>query len=310
MASPVEIGIAGAGVFGGYHAAKFASLPGARLVGVYDLDADRAAALAGRHGVGPVASFDELVAMCAAVVVATPATNHGEQALAAIAAGRAVLVEKPLAATAMQAALVAERAEAQGVVVQVGHQERAVFAALGILASDERPMAIESVRAGPWSGRAADVSVTLDLMIHDLDLVALLFGSPAAIDILDARSEHGGIDAVSVRLAFEGGQTAMLSSSRVAPERTRTMRLSYASGSADVDFLRRTLDNGSGIALAGDFAERVADPLAAADAAFLAAISGHGPTLADARAGAAAVAVAERIDGLAREWLRTAAQGR
>jgi predicted dehydrogenase len=149
------------------------------------------------------------------------------------------------------------------------------------------------VREGPWTGRSADVSVTLDLMVHDLDLALVLMGAkPARVEAV-ARAEHGGAaDEVEARLAFAAGE-AVFTASRIAPERKRMMRAVYASGEVRIDFLARTFENTTPFALNADFAAtRVgADPLGANVNAFVEAVFELAPR--PAVTGAEALAVLE-----------------
>jgi predicted dehydrogenase len=190
-----------------------------------------------------------------------------------------VLIEKPLATDADDGALLVKLAAEKNLTLACGHQERLVFEAMGLVGAPERPTRIESVREGPWTGRSADVSVTLDLMVHDLDLALQLMGRRPERILAQARSEHGRTaDAIDARLAF-GGAEAVFVSSRIAPERRRFMRAVYPSGEVNVDFLARTFENSTGFALNAAFAETQigSDPLGANVAAFVDAVLGVAP---------------------------------
>jgi predicted dehydrogenase len=145
---------------------------------------------------------------------------------------------------------------------------------MGLFDAPEAPMRIESVREGPWTGRSADVSVTLDLMVHDLDLALKLMGRAPERVLAQGRAEKGATaDAIDARLAF-GGAEAVFVSSRTAPERRRFMRAVYPSGEVNVDFLARTFENTTDFPLNADFAQSPngADPLGANVAAFVDAV--------------------------------------
>ena len=136
--APLRVGVIGAGVFAGLHAGKIAANPDAVLAGLYDIDGPRTQALAGTHGAPEFASLAELLAACDAVVVASAAVAHEEQAGAALAAGRHAYVEKPLATSGAGARALATAAAAGGLVLQVGHQERIVaLATSGAIRSPE-----------------------------------------------------------------------------------------------------------------------------------------------------------------------------
>lgn len=179
----LKAGVVGAGVFGGYHAKKYVELDGVELVAVFDIDLARAQALAEPLG---ARAFDDMAAFLAAidvVTVATPAVHHAKAGLAALKAGKPVYSEKPLAVTPADAdALVAAAAKA-GLSLACGHQERVVFQAMGLLDIPEPPLRLEAVRRGTPSDRNLDVSVVLDLMIHDIDLaLALCDGEPVTVE--------------------------------------------------------------------------------------------------------------------------------
>jgi predicted dehydrogenase len=235
--------------------------------------------LADTHSAEAFATLDALLANTDIVTIASPPTQHAETALAALLAGKHVLVEKPLATHADAGAKMVRIANERGPVLACGHQERLVFEAMGLFVAPERPSLIESVREGPWTGRSADVSVTLDLMVHDLDLALRLMGEkPSAVEA-KARAEHGrAADEVTAHLKFDGAE-AVFTSSRVALDRKRTMRAVYPSGEVRIDFLARTFENTTNFPLNADFAAtRIgADPLGANVAAFIDAVLGLAP---------------------------------
>src|SRR5690606_23963429 len=127
-------------------------------------------------------------------------SQHIRAAQAALAAGKHVLVEKPLATDVAEGAALVKLAADNKLILACGHQERLVFEAMGLFDAPERPTRIESVREGPWTGRSADVSVTLDLMVHDLDLALRLMQRKPEGVLAQGRSEHGRTaDAIDAR---------------------------------------------------------------------------------------------------------------
>lgn len=294
-AGVLRTGVVGAGAFGNYHAGKLAAAVGSAFQGVFDPDQTRAQAVAGKHGGAAFASLSELIERCDALIIASPAVTHAGAAAAALEAGRHVLVEKPLAATPEDAERLVRLAYRKGVVLQAGHQERFVMDAIGLLRTPQAPLRIESVREGPASGRGLDVSVTLDLMIHDLDLIAMVFGSTPLSIQAEATGRPGLWDSVEARLTFAAG-SATLVASRVAPERRRTMRAEFATGAVQIDFLTRTMRNASGLSLNENFADLAPDPLGMSVDAFLSAARGLSSCAAPGEAGAAAVRLAAAID--------------
>lgn len=293
----VRIGVAGAGVFGRNHANKIKANPRATLVGIFDLSAERAVALATEMETQAFTDLSMLLAEVDALIVATPAIAHGGVARAAIDAGKHCLVEKPLAATAADADILCEHAAELGVVLQAGHQERYIFRAMGLLEVEERPLMLEATRVGLPSIRGADVSVTLDLMVHDIDLARLLFRSePIAIKATRLAGAPENPDAVEAVLTFEGGGEARFLASRAAEERDRRMKIGYAGGEVAIDFIARSFSDGPSFGLHPDFATRIPDPMGAATADFVAAILGERSVAISAKDGAAAVRIAEAID--------------
>jgi predicted dehydrogenase len=280
MAESLRGGVIGAGVFGRYHARQYATLPGVVLSAVYDPHPDRAAAvavpLAGR-------AFNDLHAFLAevdVVTVASPATFHAEQALAAIAAGKPVYVEKPIATSVADGERVRAAAAAKGLVVACGHQERVGFRAMGLLDIPEQPLRLEALRHGPLSDRSRDVSAVLDLMVHDLDLaLSISAAEPVTAEGEGALSEDGVWDVARAEVSFDDGFFGVFDVSRQAAERRRTMRVVYPSGEVEVDFVARTLSNTTPFALDPNYAETPAgkDPLRASVEGFLAAVRGDAP---------------------------------
>lgn len=256
----VRAGVVGAGVFGGFHASKYAAHDQADLVGIYEPSGDRAKALAEKHGAKAYDNLADLIADIDVLTVASPAVHHFEAAAAALANGKHVLVEKPVASSVEEARELISLAASHGCVLQVGHQERFVFHAMGLFAVPESPKRIVARRMGPPSDRNLDVSVTLDLMIHDLDLAIALAG--AAVTSVEGECDEGRFGSPDVSkavLKFDNGCVAELISSRVHHERDRKMHVEYESGILDIDFIAKTFENTTPYTLNPDFAD---DPIA------------------------------------------------
>jgi predicted dehydrogenase len=272
----LRAGVLGAGAFGRIHARKYAEDARVHFVGVFDPDDERASQLADTHGAEAFASLDALLNKIEILTIASPPSFHAANARAALLAGKHVLVEKPLATDATLGAELVAIAAANTCVLACGHQERL---AMGLFDAPERPTRIESVREGPWTGRSADVSVTLDLMVHDLDLALKLMGRSADRVTATAHAEHGkAADAIEATLGF-GDAEAVFTSSRIAADRKRTMRAVYPSGEIRIDFLARTFENTTSFPLNAAFAEtRIgADPLGANVSIFIDAVLGVAP---------------------------------
>ena len=277
MKRRLRAGVVGAGVFGGHHARKYASLPGVALAAVLDPHEERAEALASPLGAQVFEALGPFLDAVDLVTIASPASSHAEIALAALARGRHVYVEKPLADDMGHAQALVEAAHTAGCVLACGHQERAVFRALGLLDLPERPLKLEAVRRGTFTGRSVDVSCVLDLMIHDIDLALTLNPSPVARLSARGAIEAGPLaDWARAELRFGDGMIATFEASRTAARRERTMRAVFPSGEVRIDFLARTLVNSTPFALDPRFAEtpQGKDPLGASVAEFVAAVRG------------------------------------
>ena len=280
MTQTLKAGVVGAGVFGGYHAKKYAELDGVTLVGVFDIDLSRAKALAEPLGAEGFDDMDAFLAAVDVVTVATPAIHHAEAALKALKAGKPVYSEKPLAVTPEDADRLVAAAAKAGVPLACGHQERVVFQAMGLLDIPEQPLRLEAVRRGTPSDRNLDVSVVLDLMIHDIDLaLAICEAQPMTVDGEGAITRSTSLDWVKVEAMFENGFIAVFDSSRVAEARERTMKVVYPSGEVEIDFLARTFRNTTPFPLIENFTETPAgkDPLGLSVAGFLKAVRGEAP---------------------------------
>ncbi|QGZ96511.1 Gfo/Idh/MocA family protein [Terricaulis silvestris] len=275
--SKLRAGVLGAGAFGRIHARKYSEDARVQFVGVFDPDDERATELANTHGAESFASLDALLGAVDTVTIASPPSFHGQAALAVLHAGKHLLIEKPIATDIETGADIVRLAKTKELVLGCGHQERLVFDAMGLLNTPETPTRIESVREGPWTGRSADVSVTLDLMVHDLDLALRLMKAKPNSILATAKAEKGHTaDRIEARLAFAPHGEAVFISSRVAAERRRFMRAVYPSGEVKIDFLARTFENTTNFKLNAAFAEtRIgADPLGANVAQFIDAVLG------------------------------------
>src|SRR4051794_8284788 len=317
---PLRIGIVGAGHFGRYHALKVAQSERAELVGVHDPDIERAKTVGWEAG-APDLDFPALMMAADALVIAAPAETHHALAVAALRAGKHVLVEKPIAATLAQADELAALAADRRLVLQVGHQERfsAAFAAMeGQLTA---PLYVEATRIAPFKLRGTDVSVILDLMIHDLDLILSLVASPIeSVDAVGAAVASDHADIANARVRFRNGAVATITASRVAARTERRMRVFAQDGYMAADFANRRLtviarDRGKPVpGVAGFGMEEVSwqdhDALAAEHAAFLAAVLDGAQVLVDAPAGRRALAAALAVtDSMAASRARMAASG-
>ena len=220
------MGVIGVGALGQHHARVYAQLPDVRLVGVHDASPARAEEVAGRHGSRAFADAGALLAECDAVSVAVPTVDHHRVALAALLAGRDVLVEKPMTASLAEADELIRVAAERGAVLQVGHIERFNPAVEGLAARAGKPRFVEVHRLSPFSPRSLDIDVVLDLMIHDLDIVLWLDGSdPVQVDAVGVPVLTPRADIANARLRFASGLIANLTASRVSAEKVRKFRV-------------------------------------------------------------------------------------
>jgi len=266
---PLKAAVIGAGVFGHHHASKYVALDGVDLFAIADPSSETRAKAAAHYGCKAVADWRELLGKVDLVSICSPAVTHAEIVRAFLNAGAHVLVEKPIATTAEEADELVALSRRVGRLLTVGHQERFVFARTGLLDLAEAPLAITCWRQGPWTGRGDDVSVVLDLMIHDLDLVHTLVPGAVADVEANALIEYGPhADEVHATVTFANGAVARLETSRIAPERKRGMRAVYADGMIEIDFLSRTVTNTTPRPI---MALEMGDPLGESVAGFVAA---------------------------------------
>ena len=243
--SALRMLVVGAGHMGRLHAAKTAQLEAAGkavvLAGVADVDFERAHGVASEHGVPAAKDFRELLDSCDAAVVAVPTVEHFAVVEGLLAAGRDVLVEKPIAATLEQAESLLAQAQAGGQVLQVGHLEWFNAALRAIAPTIHRPRFVEAHRMGPFPGRATDVDIVRDLMIHDIDIIQRLVGEePESLEAIGVPVISGEVDIANARLRFPGGCIANFTASRVSPSPMRKIRFFQAEGYFSIDFLERS----------------------------------------------------------------------
>ncbi len=226
------------GRLGRAHVRVLRATPGVDFVGCVDHRPERSREAAAEHG---ATAFDTLAAMLDAVdavSIVTTTSAHAEVAVAALAAGKDVFVEKPLAASVAEGERVVRAARSADRLLQVGHIERFNGAVEAVFPRIGTPLFIEVHRLAPFSIRGTDVSVVMDLMIHDLDLLGLLVGErPRDIRANGAAILTAEPDIVSARLEYEGGCVANLTASRVTASPMRKVRVFSANGYFSIDLL-------------------------------------------------------------------------
>lgn len=233
----LPVGVVGVGHLGALHAKMYTEMESAQLIGVYDIDRERAHAVAGEYQTKVFGSLDEILKGVSAVSIATPSSTHFGIAEKAIAAGVHVLIEKPITKTPHEAQRLIDLAGEKNVKVQIGHIERFNPALLALEKYDLHPMFIESHRLAQFNPRGTDVAVVLDLMIHDIDIIASLVKSPVEkIDANGVAVVSDSIDIANARIQFANGCVANVTASRISQRRMRKMRLFQRDAYISIDF--------------------------------------------------------------------------
>ncbi len=242
MTERVRAGVVGTGHLGALHARKYAAEAGVSLVGVFDIDAAKAAGVAEGTGCRAFASAAELLAEVDCASIAAPTAAHRAVAGEAIARGVHVLVEKPLASSLADARALVEEAERANVLLQVGHLERFNPAFADLPSIVGHPRFIECHRLAPFAGRGADTDVIFDVMIHDLDLISFVVGRPpVSVEAIGVPVLSDHADIANARIRFEGGSIANVTASRVSLKRERRLRIFQEDAYVAVDFDARSL---------------------------------------------------------------------
>lgn len=311
---PVKVAVLGAGYLGRFHAQKYAALPDCELVAVVDTDPARAAAVAEECGCAAASDPAEVLDRIDAASVVVPTVAHLEVALPLLEAGRHVLLEKPIAPDLVAADALVAAAERHDVILQIGHLERFNPAIRALAKRVDRPLFVEAHRLGFFSGRATDVDIVVDLMIHDIDILLHLVGRPVtAIQAVGTPVLTDQVDIANARLEFAGGCTANLTASRVSVQDKRKFRVFQPGSFLAADCAAQTnqfatLPEGGGPSdIVPEAVEHPrADNLLTEIEAFVSAIRGEGEVAvggSEAReALAVALAITEDIDRRAREY--------
>jgi predicted dehydrogenase len=227
MRLTVKAGVIGVGHLGQHHARIYSELEAAELTAVADSNRGRAEEIASRYGARAYADYRDMLGEVGAVSVAAPTSSHFGIAMDCLRAGIDVLVEKPITVEVAEADALIEEAERLGRVLQVGHLERFNPAVMELEGLIDQPEFIESERVSPFLGRSTDVDVTLDLMIHDIDIIMSLM-SPSSIKdirVMGARVLTDKIDLAKAWLEFENGVDALITASRIAGDTRRLLKL-------------------------------------------------------------------------------------
>lgn len=241
-ATPLRTAVIGVGYLGRFHAQKYAQIAGSKLVAVVDANADACAKVAAELSTRAVPDYRELFSQVDAVSLAVPTPLHHQIGCDLLRQGIDVLIEKPIATTVAEARELVDLARTNKRILQVGHLERFNPAVLAAAERLRTPRFVESHRLAPFKQRGTDVSVVLDLMIHDIDLIQELVGTPIeSIDAVGATVFSGEIDIVNARLRFQGGCVANTTASRISLKQERKIRIFQDDAYLSVDMQQKIL---------------------------------------------------------------------
>jgi predicted dehydrogenase len=239
---PIRTAVIGVGYLGRFHAQKYAQLDGSKLMAVVDRNQPAAQAVGAELGVPVYTDYREILGRVDAVSLAVPTPLHHAIGRELLESGIHVLIEKPIATTRQEAQELIDTAKKRQCVLQVGHLERFNPAIVAAVARLKTPRFVESHRLAPFKQRGTDVSVVLDLMIHDIDLIQELVGQPIeSIDAIGSSVFSGEIDIVNARLRFKGGCVANTTASRISLKQERKIRIFQDDAYLSIDMQQKIL---------------------------------------------------------------------
>jgi len=236
----LKIAVFGTGHLGKFHLNNWKEIDGTEVIGFYDPNDDNALAVAEQYQIKRYESAEALMDECDAVDIVAPTVYHFELCEMAIRKGKHVFVEKPLTNTMDEARTLLKLAKESNLKFQVGHVERFNPAFLALKGQSLKPMFIEVHRIAEFNPRGTDVSVVLDLMIHDIDIILHLVKSNVsyiAANGVAVMSETP--DIANVRIEFDNGCVANLTSSRISMKKMRKIRLFQKDAYIGIDFLEK-----------------------------------------------------------------------
>ena len=312
MPESLRVAVVGVGYLGRFHAKIYSELDGVELVTVIDSDPERARAVAEEYGCAWTTDASGLPGTVDAVSVVVPTRDHLEVARPLLEAGIHMLLEKPIARTTEEAETLVRVADEAGVLLQIGHVERYNAGVMALAEHVKQPRFIEAHRIGGFPARATDVDVVTDLMIHDIDIILSLVGSPirsvSAVG-LPVITEH--VDIANARLEFEDGCIANVTASRVSNQTLRRIRIFEAHSYEALDFVEqkgevvramRHEDKEWPEIVREPIGIEPRKPLDAELADFAAKVRDGGTPLVDGQAGLEALRVAQLINRRVAEW--------
>jgi len=222
----IRVGVIGVGSIGSQHARIFSELPDVELIGTVDINFTRAQEIASKYNCNAYKDYSEIMGLVDAVSIAVPTTMHFKVAMDCLRNDKDILVEKPITSTIKEAEELVSEAAKKNLIIQVGHLERFNAGLLLVSSMMEEPRFIESVRLSPFLGRSTDVDVTLDLMIHDIDIILSLVKSGVSdLRATGSKVLTDNIDIAYAWLEFENGCIAEVVASRIATEKIRQLKV-------------------------------------------------------------------------------------
>lgn len=248
MTNTIKVAVIGAGMMGRNHLKTYKALPGVELVGVYDIFSDAAQKAAEMFGIKAFSSMEEVAASVDAVSVVTTSVTHADVGEFFLNKGIHCLMEKPLATTEEGCRRLIDAAAKNNVTLLVGHIEQfnpAVEQMHKILSDTSKIRSLTAQRMSAASGRITDVDVSMDLMIHDAEIVLSLVKSPVKNILASSvkTPDHAeGKDYITALLEFENGVTASMTASRITQARVRTLTVSTDTNYIDMDFIGQSIN--------------------------------------------------------------------
>ncbi|MGL6342368.1 MAG: Gfo/Idh/MocA family oxidoreductase [Waterburya sp.] len=242
---PLKMGVIGVGNMGQHHVRILSLLKDIELIGVADSNLARGIEIASQYQTHYYENYQEMLPHVDAVCIAVPTKIHHEVGSCCLQAGVHVLIEKPIAASIAEAESLVNLAAETGCILQVGHIERfnPAFRELSKVIQTEEILALEARRMSPYSHRANDVSVVLDLMIHDIDLMLELSASPVVKLTASGSTsvDSGNLDYVTANLGFANGVIATLTASKVTHRKIRCLAAHCKKSLIETNFLKNEI---------------------------------------------------------------------
>jgi predicted dehydrogenase len=242
MSRSLKVAVVGVGHLGKWHADKYAAAADCELLAVVDTNIENARNIAHKHGADAYSDYRDIIPLVDAISLVVPTSLHYKIAREFLEAGIHCLIEKPITETVADAETLIKIAQRKQLVLQVGHIERFNSVMLGIEENIDSPQFLESTRLAPFTTRATDVSVILDLMIHDIDIILDLIDSPirhisaSGISVLSET-----IDIANARIEFENHCVANVTASRISRKRERKLRIFQKNAYLSADFQEKIL---------------------------------------------------------------------